>query len=393
LRKNFLYLLLFFIAFLCGATLFAQNKKTQDSLFAIAYKKNPDRNSIKALQTIQRNFFNMGLYDSTFKYAHQLIALTKKINDKKAFEEAQERKLAYYKQAAVKGSSDGMRLLAHMYRYGDHIAVDIPMAIQWYKKAVDAGSLDAAEQLASLYTPDDTTTGLITSQPQEAEKYLRIALALGSKNAGVELAELIRNGKVTSKTPDEALKFYEQALANGSLRAAAKLSDIYLKGDLAKKDFKKSEQYALTALELLKTVKPDSEDAWPMYTKIATYNLLKLYKEEGLKPATPGLLDKLSAQVGPLDPGMKRFTIPITCGSVTSPFHVYVWDWSLDEPPTTGQFNWVKNARGCEVSKDVIESFEKLYKIARENKVSFKDLCVYALGNASKDNKTPTKSK
>jgi uncharacterized protein len=91
-------------------------------------------------------------------------------------------------------------------------------------------------------------------------------------------------------------------------------------------------------------------------------------------------------QVGPLDGGMKRFTIPIICGAVTVPFQVYVWDSGLDEPPTTAQFNWIQKSKGCEVPKDVIESFQKLYKIARDNKVSFQELAVYALGEASKKN-------
>ena len=80
----FLYLLIFYLVFYNGQKLFAQDKKIQDSLLEIAHKKAPDAASVKALQAIQRNFFNVGLYDSTFKYAHELIALTKKIKDKKS---------------------------------------------------------------------------------------------------------------------------------------------------------------------------------------------------------------------------------------------------------------------------------------------------------------------
>jgi signal transduction histidine kinase len=69
--------------------LFGQDKKIQDSLLAIAYKQNPDTSSVKAFQAIQRNFFNTGLYDSAFKYAHKNFALTKKLNDKKAIAKAQ----------------------------------------------------------------------------------------------------------------------------------------------------------------------------------------------------------------------------------------------------------------------------------------------------------------
>ncbi|MFM9911885.1 MAG: ATP-binding protein [Chitinophagaceae bacterium] len=76
-------LLVFCCELLFGKPVMGQDKKTQDSLFAIAFKKQPDTNSVKAFQAIQRNFFNAGLYDSTFEYAHLVIDLAKKIDDKK----------------------------------------------------------------------------------------------------------------------------------------------------------------------------------------------------------------------------------------------------------------------------------------------------------------------
>lgn len=77
------------VCLLYQPVLFGQDKKTQDSLFAIAYKPNPDTSSVKAFQTIQRNFFNAGMYDSAFKYAQVNFALSKKLNDKKAIAKAQ----------------------------------------------------------------------------------------------------------------------------------------------------------------------------------------------------------------------------------------------------------------------------------------------------------------
>jgi len=303
----------------------------------------------------------------------------------KTFAQASEKKLAYYQKAAQKGSSDAMYWLARMYRYGEYVKLDLPKAIEWYKKSISAGDSNAAVDLAQLYA-DESATGLGKSQPEEAAKYFRIALNLGSKTARVELADLIRKGKVkvTPQTSKEAIQLYEQAVVDGSLRAAADLSGIYLKGELAAKDLKKAEQYGLKALELEKTTKPDSEDAWPMYVQSAYSNLLRLYQEEKLQPAKPQLVKAIEDRVGLLNGNLKRFTVPITCGTIKTPFHVYVWDWKLDKPPTTSQFDWVEKARGCEVAKDVVEAFEKLYKIARENNVSFQELTVYALGNASK---------
>jgi len=81
LRKTGSYIIL--LCFLCRHYSFGQENKLQDSLFAVAYKQIPDTSSVKAFQAIQRNFFNAGLFDSTYKYAQQSIALAKKINDTK----------------------------------------------------------------------------------------------------------------------------------------------------------------------------------------------------------------------------------------------------------------------------------------------------------------------
>jgi two-component system, NarL family, sensor kinase len=87
LRKTGFYIL-FLICLLYQLHSFGQNKKIQDSLFVIANKQKPDTNSVKALQVIQRNFFNAGLFDSTYKYVQQAIALAKKINDTKGLAKA-----------------------------------------------------------------------------------------------------------------------------------------------------------------------------------------------------------------------------------------------------------------------------------------------------------------
>ena len=81
LAKRYLNFILLFIFLISSSVIFAQNKKVNDSLLAIALKTKPDSNSVKAIQNLQRNFFNAGMADSAFNYAHLLIAVTKKIND------------------------------------------------------------------------------------------------------------------------------------------------------------------------------------------------------------------------------------------------------------------------------------------------------------------------
>jgi signal transduction histidine kinase len=67
---------------------FGQDKNTQDNLILIAYKQQPDTSSVKAFLSIERNFFNAGLFDSAFKYAQFAITLAKKINDNKGLAKA-----------------------------------------------------------------------------------------------------------------------------------------------------------------------------------------------------------------------------------------------------------------------------------------------------------------
>lgn len=88
MKKLCLHITLLVAFLFYGYITTAQTNKTNDSLLAIALKNNPDSNSVQATQNLQRNFFNAGLYDSAFKYAHHLIAVTKKIKDKEGLAKA-----------------------------------------------------------------------------------------------------------------------------------------------------------------------------------------------------------------------------------------------------------------------------------------------------------------
>jgi hypothetical protein len=81
---------------------------------------------------------------------------------------------------------------------------------------------------------------------------------------------------------------------------------------------------------------------------------------------------------------MKRFTVPCDFAGVKHPFHVYVGDGGAPEcHPLKYQSHWLESVRGGSIPTEVMESFQRLLTIARENNVSFEDLCVYALGTTS----------
>ena len=81
---------------------------------------------------------------------------------------------------------------------------------------------------------------------------------------------------------------------------------------------------------------------------------------------------------------MKRFTSSCDFGDQKAPFYVYIGEPTPGSHPLKYQAAWLQEEGGGQIPADVMDSFQKLYKIAKEKNVSFEDLCVYALGNASK---------
>ena len=55
-----------------------------DSLLAIANKDKPDSSSVIALTTLQRYYFERGLYDSTLKYAVRTLPIARQLNNNKS---------------------------------------------------------------------------------------------------------------------------------------------------------------------------------------------------------------------------------------------------------------------------------------------------------------------
>ena len=85
---------------------------------------------------------------------------------------------------------------------------------------------------------------------------------------------------------------------------------------------------------------------------------------------------------------MKRFMIPCDFNGQKAPFAIYVGEPDPSKHPLMNQSNWLSSERSGSIPAEVMESFEKLHAIAKENNVSFEDLCVYALGSAADGSNT-----
>ncbi|MCH2548341.1 MAG: DUF2610 domain-containing protein, partial [Alphaproteobacteria bacterium] len=79
---------------------------------------------------------------------------------------------------------------------------------------------------------------------------------------------------------------------------------------------------------------------------------------------------------------MQHFMIPCDFGGRKAPFPIYVGEPKADSHPLHHQSWWLSSERGGSIPQEVMDSFEKLHTIAKENNVSFEELCVYAMGEA-----------
>jgi hypothetical protein len=79
---------------------------------------------------------------------------------------------------------------------------------------------------------------------------------------------------------------------------------------------------------------------------------------------------------------VKKFTIPCDFAGTKAPFNIYVGEPAPGVHPLQHQAYWLSTERSGTIPAEVMDSFQKLAEIARENGVSFEELCVYALGEA-----------
>ncbi|MDZ7650964.1 MAG: tetratricopeptide repeat protein [Cytophagales bacterium] len=78
-------LLAFFLLVFTAQIGYAQNKKRYiDSLLTIANKVSPDSNSVNALTTLQRFYFERGQYDSVLKYAKRTLPISRQLKNTKS---------------------------------------------------------------------------------------------------------------------------------------------------------------------------------------------------------------------------------------------------------------------------------------------------------------------
>lgn len=286
--------------------------------------------------------------------------------------------LKLFEQAKAHGSTRAIRRLADAYRHGIVYPADKPRALELLRDAArrddQVAVIDAARMLieGEAGKPD----------PQEAARLLEQAVDRGDWQAADLLAGMLIKRKVSSPHRDP-IALARSAEEHGFPEALIALVSFLREGSNGwPKDPKRAVELARPALARARQRPLSEEGAWPVYQKELGYHIQKAIAE-GVG-ATPGEAQDLERRFGKLELGMKKFSFPVDCDGIKTPFDIYLWDAPEAPVPTDDQIEWIEKARGCKVDPEVSKSFRKLFELAKQHKVSFMELCVYAINEVNK---------
>jgi TPR repeat protein len=113
---------------------------------------------------------------------------------------------------------------------GRGLPLDVHGACEMWKLASAGGYKDAMYNLATIYMDGDV--GGIPADPEQAEKWWRLAVEHGDLASMHELAEMLYYGQdPVTRRPEEALDLWERAAQKGNTSALEELGRLYAKGD------------------------------------------------------------------------------------------------------------------------------------------------------------------
>jgi len=156
------------------------------------------------------------------------------------------------RNAAELGDANAMFKLGEVYFYGDGVADDANVAVEWYCEAAKAGQTDAMYELGTLY---ELGWGVI-EDANEAAKWYGNAIASYAKNAETgnsdamfKLGEMYDLGMGVTQDANTALEWYHKASDAGNTEAMYELGDAYYFGERVEQDYVKALEWFQKAAE------------------------------------------------------------------------------------------------------------------------------------------------
>jgi len=228
--------------------------------------------------------------------------------------------LDWYRKAVQQGSLDAATSIALMYADGAGVSKDPAQALTWFRQAAEAGDATAQYNLALMY-------GRGNGVAQDYKEFVRWLVAAADQNvvpASLDLAAFYmhpRDG--TPPDVEKAVHYYQKAAALGSARGQVLLGDIFFTGAQGKPDYEQAAnrypqaadqgdrngQFGLGVLYALGLgVRADPDTARRLLTAAADeglpeaqYDLATMWEESKDAPADPELAEhyyQLAAEQG-----------------------------------------------------------------------------------------------
>ena len=147
--------------------------------------------------------------------------------------------VAWYRRAAEAGNVDAELNLGYMLFHGEGAPRDRETGLRWYEKAADAGLPAAQYNVAKVYWDADG----VPRDPDRARKLFQAAAEQGLPEAQFGLGVALLN----APEPDAAAAFnwFSRAARQGEGPASAKLAGMYLLGKGIDKDPVAAQTWAL----------------------------------------------------------------------------------------------------------------------------------------------------
>lgn len=154
--------------------------------------------------------------------------------------------LSQLKTCAEGGDAEASYLLGLYYTF-EKSAENLPVGLQWLRRAAEQGSGDACMVLGDLYDSHRDGRTIAAKDDVTAFRYYKKAAQLGESECFFDVGLAYQYGIGTAEDPDQAAYWLQRAVAAGDEQAYGPLGLCYLEGEGVPQDVRKGEALLLKA--------------------------------------------------------------------------------------------------------------------------------------------------
>ncbi len=195
------------------------------------------------------------------------------------------------------GPSEAYVKVAKMYEAGDELPKNPPEELKWYRKAADAGGIEASIRVASLLL---TTRNPTPDEYAEIRRRCEYASKMNFSQGDYCMALIYDRALGVDKDPVESKKWLARAADRGHMKAGLELGEAYWKGEGVKADVVKAYTWVWLAYN---SKEPGAEQVEQELRKELAEKQMNEAKKKAIEWANThrlfGLIKRLNASTSP----------------------------------------------------------------------------------------------